>query len=66
MLGIPTNMVKSEWTSFHATGMPGSANWWWNPTGVLNIRNIRNASRVRESDTSSPPACLGMNAYHEM
>ena len=65
-LGIPTNIVSSECTIFQPAGMPGSVNWWWKPTGVLNSRNIRNASRVRESETSSPPACRGMNPYQLM
>ncbi len=65
MLGIPTNMVRSEWIIFQAAGIPGSVNWWWKPTGIEKSRNIRKARRVSESDTSLPPACLGTSPYQE-
>ena len=64
--GKNTAYVSTAWIHFHTCGMPGSANWWWKPTGTDTSRNIQNDSRASESEKSLPPACFGSMPYHEM
>ena len=63
MLGNEMIIVLKVWSSFHPAGIPGSWNWWWNPTGVENTRNRAKTIRPSGSENSLPPASRGSTAY---
>ncbi len=62
-LGNEMAMVLKVWNSFQAAGIPGSWNWWWNPTGVESTRKRVKTIRASGSEKSLPPASRGATAY---
>src|SRR5215471_2291729 len=62
-LGYMTEKVRIVWVSFHPALIPGSANWWWNPTGTESNTNIMKTTRPSVSLNSFPPATFGNTVY---
>ena len=64
-LGKNTAKVRKAWKSFHPWWMPGSAYWWWRPSGVERSRNRMKEVRAIGSLRSLPPAWRGTSVYQE-
>ena len=64
--GMTTKNVKTTCKNFHAGSIPGSINWWWNPTGIENNKNKINDNLAKESEKIFPPIILGIIAYQHI
>src|SRR5699024_1894712 len=64
--GITTNNVKTTCKYFQNGSIPGSVNWWWNPTGIENNNSKINVKRANESEKIFPLIIFGIIAYHIM
>src|SRR5690625_992933 len=62
--GTTTNIVKTTCKYFQNGSIPGSVNWWWNPTGIEKNSNNTNDNLANESEKIFPPITLGITAYH--
>src|SRR5690625_784862 len=62
--GITTIIVKITWINFQNGSMPGSVNWWWNPTGIEKNKSKINVNLANESEKIFPPIIFGIIAYH--
>src|SRR5690625_4828376 len=64
--GITTKNVKTTCKYFQKGSIPGSVNWWWNPTGIEKNNNNTNDNLANESEKIFPPITFGIIAYHIM
>src|SRR5690625_4357763 len=62
--GTTTTIVRTTCKYFQNGSIPGSVNWWWNPTGIENNSNNTNDNLANESEKIFPPITLGITAYH--
>src|SRR5699024_10983303 len=64
--GTTTNIVKTTCKYFQKGSIPGSVNWWWNPTGIEKNKSKINDNLAKASEKIFPPIILGITAYHIM
>src|SRR5690625_3985343 len=64
--GITTKNVRTTCKYFQNGSIPGSVNWWWNPTGIENNNSKINVKRANESENIFAPIIFGIIAYHIM
>src|SRR5690625_2037236 len=64
--GMTTKNVNTTCKYFQNGSIPGSVNWWWNPTGIENSNNKIKDKRASESENTFPPIIFGIIVYHAM
>src|SRR5690606_41113708 len=62
--GTTTTIVKITCKYFQNGSIPGSVNWWWNPTGIEKIKNNANANLASESEKILDRKSTRLNSSH--
>src|SRR5690625_2659306 len=61
--GITTIIVKITWMNFQNGSIPGSVNWWWNPTGIEKNNSKINDNLANASENIFAPIIFGIMTY---
>src|SRR5699024_140114 len=65
-VGTTTIIVKITWINFQVEGIPGSVNWWRNPTGTEKNSNKTKDNLANATLKIFPPIIFGIITYQAM